>query len=73
MSETVTAAHPPAAETAARDRLAKIRSILAEDRAAFHEAVHAVSSGRPPLADPPAPLPVNLHPGPDFDLKPEAA
>ena len=63
----------PSAAAAARARLADIRRILAEDRAAFHEAVLSASSGRPPLADPPAPLPVNLHPGPDFDLKPEAA
>ena len=59
---------PPDAETAARDRLADIFSILAEDRAAFHEGVIALSSGRPVPADPPppSPLPVNTHPGPDF-------
>jgi hypothetical protein len=64
---TITNAEPPPAEVAARDRLAKIRSILAEDRAAFHEGVIAASSGRSVPADPtPAPLPVNAHPGPDF-------
>jgi hypothetical protein len=59
------------AEAAARTRLADILSILAEDRAAFHEAVHAVSSGRHAGPVAASPLPVNPHPGPDF--YPEAA
>ncbi len=50
------------------ERLREIRRILAEDRAAFHRDVIAVSTGRPVPADPePAPPgPVNNHPGPDF-------
>jgi hypothetical protein len=64
---TTTTAGMPDAEAAARVRVADILSILAEDRAAFHEGVLSASSGRPaPDSPPPAPLPVNAHPGPDF-------
>ena len=54
----------------ARGRLAEIRQVLAADREAFwsHPDVIACSTGRPVPADPepPAPGPVNFHPGPDF-------
>ncbi len=81
---TITASHAPApgtppapsaAEAIARTRLAEIRRTLAEDRAARHQGVISLSTGRPVLADPPsaAPSPVNFHPGPDFDWTGEAA
>jgi len=63
--------NPTTAETAARTRLADIFRTLAADRAARHEGVIALSSGRPAPADPPPSRPVNTHPGPDF--APEAA
>lgn len=74
---TITASHAPTpgAETAARARVAELRSVLAEDRTTRHEGVIVLSSGRQALGDPPpiALRPVNSHPGPDFDAGPEAA
>jgi len=62
----------PSAAAAARSRLADIFRTLAEDRAARHEGVIALSSGHPVPADQPPAGPVNFHPGPDF-YPPEAA
>jgi hypothetical protein len=69
---TTTRPVTPDAETAARDSLARIYRILAEDRAEFaarvasHEGRITASSGRPALDGPPPAAPVNPHPGPDF-------